>query len=142
MNSALLLDTHIVLWLDSGDRRLRSSTRKLLEDFWRDGGTLLVGTITAWEIALLLDQAHIELDLAPDQWLQRFLDRPGMEMIPLSLQAAARSYQLAGFEGRDPADRLLVSTAIELRCPLVTYDQRIARFAGRYGKQHGFRVVS
>jgi PIN domain nuclease of toxin-antitoxin system len=26
----LLLDTHIVLWLDSGDNRLRLSTRELI----------------------------------------------------------------------------------------------------------------
>lgn len=46
--ASLLLDTHIVLWLDSGDERLRSQTRTLIEECWRDGGTLLLSAVTAW----------------------------------------------------------------------------------------------
>ena len=45
--ASLLLDTHIVLWLDSGDERLRSQTRTLIEECWRDGGTLLLSAVTA-----------------------------------------------------------------------------------------------
>ena len=42
------------------------------------------------------------------------------------------------FEHRDPADRLLIATAIELACPLVTYDERIARFGEKHGRRHRF----
>jgi predicted nucleic acid-binding protein len=45
-------------------------------------------------------------------------------------------------EQRDPADRLLVAAAIELACPLVTYDERIARFAKRHGPQYRFTVAA
>jgi len=31
----LLLDTHIALWLDSGDDALRPPTRALIDDCWR-----------------------------------------------------------------------------------------------------------
>jgi len=55
-------------------------------------------------------------------------------------QTASRAYQLHHFEHRDPADRLLISTAIELACPLVTYDGRIARFGERRGRQDRFVV--
>lgn len=53
-------------------------------------------------------------------------------------RAASRSYQLHRLETHDPADRLLIATAIELGCPLVTYDERILRFSKRHGRQHGF----
>jgi PIN domain nuclease of toxin-antitoxin system len=56
----------------------------------------------------------------------------------LSRLAASRSYRLHQLERRDPADRLLIATAIELACPLVTYDERILRFATGYGRQYGF----
>jgi PIN domain nuclease of toxin-antitoxin system len=42
---------------------------------------------------------------------------------------------------RDPADRLLIATAIELACPMVTYDARILEFARDHGRRHGFRVA-
>ena len=43
-------------------------------------------------------------------------------------------------EHRDPGDCLLISTAIELACPLVTYDERIARFGERRGREYRFAV--
>jgi PIN domain nuclease of toxin-antitoxin system len=74
--------------------------------------------------------------------VSRFLQRPGIEPVPLDHRAAARSYRLYQLEHRDPADRLLTATAIELDCPLVTYDERILRFAADYGRQHGFAAVA
>jgi PIN domain nuclease of toxin-antitoxin system len=55
----LLLDTHIALWLDSGDHRLRPSTRSLIDDCWQNGGTILLSAVTAWEIALLVDTGRM-----------------------------------------------------------------------------------
>jgi len=136
----LLLDTHIALWLDSGDDRLRASTRALIDDCWQDGGTILLSAVTAWEIALLVDTGRIDLDIPVEAWIDRFLGRPGIEAVPLSHRAACRSYQLHHLEHRDPADRLLIATAIELACPLVTYDERIARFGNKHGRQYQFAV--
>lgn len=138
MTDALLLDTHIALWLDGGDDRLHSSTRVLIDGCWQNGGTICLSAITVWEIALLVDTGRIEIDLPIDAWLTRFLQRPGIEPVPLGHREASRSYQLHQLDHRDPADRLLIATAIELGCPLVTYDQRILRFGRRHGRQYGF----
>jgi PIN domain nuclease of toxin-antitoxin system len=140
MTDRLLLDTHIALWLDSGDDRLRVASRALIEGCWQNGGTMLVSAVTAWEIALLVDTGRIELDIAIEAWFERFVDRPGFEVVPLSYRAACRSYRLYHLEHRDPADRLLIATAIELACPFVTHDERIASFAKRHGRQYGFAV--
>ncbi len=140
MTSGLLLDTHIVLWLDSGDDRLHPSTRVLIDDCWQSGATIFVSAITVWEIALLLDTRRIELDIPIEDWVTRFLERPGIEAVALSHRAASRSYQLHHFERRDPADRLLIATAIELACPFVTYDEPITRFGKDHGRQYGFAV--
>jgi PIN domain nuclease of toxin-antitoxin system len=141
MTEALLLDTHIALWLDSGNDRLRPATRSLIDDCRRSGGTIFLSAVSVWEIALLVDTGRIELDVPVDAWVQRFLDRPGIEATPLGHRAAARGYQLHHLEHRDPADRLLIATAMELRCPLVTYDERIAQFGKKRGRQQGFSVA-
>jgi PIN domain nuclease of toxin-antitoxin system len=139
---AFLLDTHIALWLDSGDDHLRPSTRALVDECWRSGGTIYLSSVSAWEIALLVDTGQIDLDIPIEPWIERFLDRPGIAAAPLSYYAASRSYQLHRLEHRDPADRLLIATAIELACPLVTYDERIARFGRRHGRQYRFAVAA
>jgi PIN domain nuclease of toxin-antitoxin system len=138
VTDSLLLDTHVALWLDSGDDRLRAATRDLIDDCWRNGGTIFLSAVTAWEIALLVDTGRIDLDIPVEAWVERFLDRPGIEAVPLSHRAASRSYRLHHLDHRDPADRLLIATAIELACPLVTYDERIAHFGKRHGRQYRF----
>jgi PIN domain nuclease of toxin-antitoxin system len=140
VTDTLLLDTHIALWLDSGDERLRASTRALIDGCWRNGGTIFLSAVTAWEIALLVDTGRIDLDIPIEAWIERFLERPGIEPVPLGHRAASRSYRLHHLEQRDPADRLLIATAIELTCPLVTYDERIAAFGKRHGRQYRFAV--
>jgi PIN domain nuclease of toxin-antitoxin system len=142
MSDRLLLDTHIALWLDSGHERLAAATRDLIEGCWQSGGTICISAVTIWEIALLVDGGHIDLDIPIEGWVERFLDRPGIEAVPLGHRAAARSYQLHHLEHRDPADRLLIATAIELGCPLITYDDRVQRFGRRHGRRYGFAVAA
>ncbi|WP_395712128.1 type II toxin-antitoxin system VapC family toxin [Reyranella sp.] len=137
----LLLDTHIALWLDSEDDRLGASTRRTIDNAWQDGGQIFLSAISVWEIAVLVDRGSIELDLPVEDWVERFVSRPGLEAVALDHAAAARAYRLHGLEDRDPADRLLIASAIELGCPLVTYDDRIRRFARTRGRQHRFVVA-
>jgi len=142
VTGSLLLDTHIALWLDSGDDHLRSSTRALIDGCWQNGGTIFLSAATAWEIALLVDIGRIDLDLPIEAWVERFLERRGIEAVPLGNVPASRAYQFHRLEHRDPADRLLIVTAIELACPLVTYDARIVRFSRKYGRQCRFAVAA
>jgi PIN domain nuclease of toxin-antitoxin system len=140
VSDALLLDTHIALWLEHGDERLRTRTRALIDQCWQGGGTVYLSAVSAWEIALLVDTDRIELDVPTEQWVKRFLDYPGVAAAPLDPVTASRAYQFHQLEHRDPADHLLIATAIALACPLVTYDDRIARFAQRHGRKYGFAI--
>lgn len=114
----------------------------MLDGTWRAGGTIYFSAVSAWEIASLANLGRFKLDLPADLWVARFLERPGVESVPLTPLAAARSYHLQNLEHRDPGDRLLIATAIDLRCPLVTYDDAIINFAKAAGRQHGFAVAS
>lgn len=137
----LLLDTHIALWLSSGDERLIEVTRRTIDTAWKAGGRMLLSSVSVWEIAMLVEKGFIELDLPVEEWVERFLGRPGLEGVALDHAAAARAYQLHHLEHRDPADRLLIATAIGLGCPLVTHDDRIRRFARTRGKQYRFSIA-
>lgn len=141
MTDRLLIDTHIALWLDSGSEHLKTATRDLIDECWKSGGTILLSAISTWEIALLVDRGHIQLDLPLREWLDRFLSRPGLQSVPLDHQTAIRAYQLHHLEHRDPGDRLLIASAIELQCPFVTYDDRIRQFGKLRGQEYGFSLA-
>ena len=137
----LLLDTHIALWLNSGETRLGEATRQTIEAAWKTGGRIFLSAVSVWEIAMLVDKRLIELDLPVIEWVKRFLDRPGLEALPLDHMAVARAYDLHHLEHRDLADRMLIATAIGLGCPLVTHDDRIRRFARTRGRQYRFAIA-
>lgn len=137
----LLLDTHIALWLSRGDTRLGETTRKTMDAAWKAGGRIFLSAVSVWEISMLVEKGAIELDLPVEAWVNRFLDRPGLTAVPLDHSAAARAYSLHHLEHRDPADRLLIASAIGLGCPLVTRDDRIRRFARTRGRQYRFSVI-
>lgn len=137
MTNGLLLDTHVILWLDSGNVQLKPVTRALIDDCWQADGTIFVSAVSVWEIAILVDRGHIRLDLPVEAWVERFAGRSGVKIVPLDHLMAIRAYQLHPIEHRDPGDRLLIASAILLGCPLVTYDDRIRRFGRLWGPQHG-----
>jgi PIN domain nuclease of toxin-antitoxin system len=102
---------------------------------------LFFSAVSTWEIAVLVDKGLVELDLPVTAWVERFLGTPGLEAVSLDHKAAALAYNLADLEHRDPADRLLIASAIRLGCALVTHDHRIRRFAKGRGKQLGFAIA-
>jgi PIN domain nuclease of toxin-antitoxin system len=61
--------------------------------------------------------------------------------MPLDHQAAALACNLGDLDHPDPADRLLIASAISRGCTLVTHDDRIRRFARGRGKQLGLAIA-
>lgn len=123
----LLLDTHAVLWLDSGERMKGEALQAI--DAAAQEGVVLISPVSAWEIGLLVRKRRISLDINALAWFERFLALPGVLLTPLTAAAAITSSELPEpFQG-DPADRLLVASARELGCPIVTRDRKILEYS-------------
>ena len=52
MTDRLLIDTHIALWLDGGHDQLKPATRGLIDECWRNGGTICLSAVSTWEIVV------------------------------------------------------------------------------------------
>ncbi len=125
----LLLDTNAFLWALNDDRRLSSTTRRLIENAWATEA-VTVSVVTFWEIALLTDRRQLTLPVPPDVWRRERIAE-GLIELPLHGEEAVRAVQL-GTEGfhRDPADRIIVATALIGGHTLVTADQQILDWRG------------
>ena len=118
----LLLDTHVLVWLDEGNSRLGT---KALEAINRAlaAGQLGVASISFWEIAMLVEKRRLDIRMELDAWHRELLQN-GLREIPLDGSTALRAGQLLNFHG-DPADRMIVATALEHSATLVTADRKI-----------------
>lgn len=117
----IVLDTHIWIWRAANSRKLSRSLRNKLDK----ASALGVPAIACWEVAML--EAKGWLGLAPTArvWIERALALPGMGLLPLAPEIAWLSMNLPGDFHGDPADRMIVATALHLGLPLATADRQI-----------------
>jgi PIN domain nuclease of toxin-antitoxin system len=117
-----LLDTHVLVWLTEGNPRLGSDSLQTINSALKSG-KLGVPAICFWEIAMLVAKQRLTLQMDLNVWRFELL-QTGLLEIPLQGSTAIRAGQLISFHG-DPADRMIVSTAIENSATLITGDENI-----------------
>jgi PIN domain nuclease of toxin-antitoxin system len=110
---AAVLDTHAWVWISAG-----ASEGAAAATF---RGRSIVSAISVWEVSMLAQKGRLELAPSLDAWISTNITAP-VELEPISICIA--SCRLPAFHG-DPADRLIVATAITLGLPLITGDRKI-----------------
>ena len=118
----LLLDTHVLVWLDEGNPRLGTKALQTINQALA-AGRLGVASISFWEIAMLVENERLDIRMELDIWRLELLHN-GLLDIPLESSTALKAGQLQDFHG-DPADRMIVATALEHAAALVTADRKI-----------------
>ncbi|MBL4901428.1 type II toxin-antitoxin system VapC family toxin [Desulfocapsa sp. AH-315-G09] len=123
----LLIDTHVLVWLDEANNRLGRVTKTVLDDALQ-AGSLAVASISFWEVATLVAKDRVSIGLELDVWRKELLQK-GLCELPMHGGIAIRAGQLEDMRG-DPADRIIVATALEESATLVTADRKILEWAG------------
>ena len=121
----IVIDTHIQIWWVEESDRLAETQRQAIENERHQSGTIGVSAISCVEIARLAGNRLIELPTDSLTWMHSLLSYPTVRLLPITPEIAVRAYGLPEPFHRDPADRILVATALEYSCPLVTSDGRI-----------------
>jgi PIN domain nuclease of toxin-antitoxin system len=119
-----LLDTHVLLeWFDSAGGLARKHRRVISAA--NAHHPLLVSDISLWEIATLSGLGRIRLSMPLRDWLERATAPPLVQRCSLTPAVAAETALLPSSFHRDPADRIIVSTARVHGATLLTRDRRI-----------------
>ena len=127
-----MLDTHALLWMDRNDPMLGPQTRELIENNWRSD-VVAVSAISFWETALLADRGRVVVPVPAEAWRLDLL-QAGLREIPVDGRIALLATRLEGLH-RDPADRFIVATSLQLGATLVTADSEILGWAGNLPRQ-------
>lgn len=126
----ILLDTHVLLWHERGDRRLGRQARTQIQRSWSEND-VAVSAISFWEVGMQVRKDRLGFHLDLDAWRRDLLSL-GLVEVPVDGAIAARAGLLQDIHG-DPADRLIVATALEGH-RLVTADRGILSWPGRLSR--------
>ncbi|HEX3911470.1 MAG TPA: type II toxin-antitoxin system VapC family toxin [Solirubrobacteraceae bacterium] len=118
--SALLLDSHALLWWEADDARLSERAREQIEG---PNSVAFFSAVSLWELAIKQALGRLRL---PDTLTSQLLEE-GFQEVPIT---AAHGLLAGGLPRHhsDPFDRMLVAQARSEGLTIVTADSRIGAY--------------
>lgn len=123
----IVIDTHALVWFIQGDPRLSDGALTAIVDAAAGDG-VAIPSIMTWEVAMLLAKERLVLPLPAHGWFDQVLGIDGFFLAELTQAIGIDAGMLPAIHG-DPADRLMIATARDYDCPLLTADGRILEYA-------------
>jgi PIN domain nuclease of toxin-antitoxin system len=114
----LLLDTHTFLWFISGDSRLESNARALVEDITNKA---FLSVASLWEMAIKISLGKLSFAQPFEVLIAQQLGLNRIDLLGITIKHAAALTTLP-FHHRDPFDRLLIVQAQVEQLSIVTCD--------------------
>ena len=118
----ILLDTHVLVWLDEANPRLGPGAIKKIDAAFQ-AGNAMVSAISFWEVSMLVRKGRIRLELDLRVWRNDFMQQ-GLIELPVTGEIGIKAAGLEQFHG-DPADRLIAATALQHSLTLITADEKL-----------------
>jgi PIN domain nuclease of toxin-antitoxin system len=124
--SAVLLDTHVFLFLNDAIERVPQDVRRAIDRADRR----YLSAASAWEMAIKLAMGRLQLPEPLERYLPSRTSRLMLQTLPISDRHAIRAGALPLLH-RDPFDRMLVAQSLEEDLLLVTLDPRVSQYGAR-----------
>jgi PIN domain nuclease of toxin-antitoxin system len=116
-------DSHAVVWaLTNEKRRLGARARKVFEAADQGKALIYLSAVTLLELDWLEAAGKVRFKESFEDLVRRLSVAPGYQFVPLTMEIILLSRR---FRDLDPMDRLIVATAEDLECSLITADATI-----------------
>ena len=125
----IVLDTHAWVWFVDNPGRLSAPARKAIEAALA-ASSILISSISSWEVAMLAATGRLKLTIDVRDWIAKCEALPFFNFVPVDNAIFVRSVFQPGPLHADPADRIIIATALMKDIPIVTQDQRIRNYPG------------
>lgn len=123
----IVLDTHVWIWWISNPEKLSAPAREAINNAIKSND-IGISSISVWETALLHSKNRLTLSMRIDEWIATSERLPFISFIPIDNRIAFKSVTLPEPLHSDPADRIIISTAIVLGAELITKDDKIIKY--------------
>ncbi len=124
----IVLDTHVWIWWISNPEYLSDKAREAIDLAVADD-MLYLSSMSAWETAMLVKRGRLHLTLDISAWVAGSEALAFLHFVPVSNGIAIKSVYLPGIFHDDPADRIIVATALTIGASLVTKDEKIQNYS-------------
>ena len=119
----ILLDTSALIYWTIEPDALTQIARTTIESANR----LLVSSISIWEIGIKVRKGNLRLHGSLDEFVTLLEQAERLELLPVTTDIWVKTVRL-DWAHRDPADRVIVATAMLHGCPLVTSDRAMRQY--------------
>jgi PIN domain nuclease of toxin-antitoxin system len=126
-DATLLLDSHVWVWTVAGQSGLGPKAIAAIRSSARNQ-SLAVSEVSFWELAVKASKGKLELMPDSREWLNRAAQVHGIGVVELNRQILVSGALLDWAHG-DPADRMLVATALFYDLQLATADRVVLDYA-------------
>lgn len=123
----IVIDTHVWLWWISSPEKLAGEAAQAVNAAM-EGHGIVISSISAWEIAMLVEKGRLELSMPVQDWVRKTESLPFVRFAPVDNSIALRSFALPGTFHADPADRIIAATALVMGLTLVTKDEKLLAY--------------
>ena len=120
----IVLDTHTWIWFISKPEVLSKQATKAVSAAVEEK-SVLISSISAWEVALLVIKKRLTLSLDVTDWIAKSENLPFIQFIAVSNSIAIKSVNLPQPLHPDPADRIIIATALSAGASLITQDKKL-----------------
>ena len=123
----IVLDTHAWIWFVSNPKLLSVKAKKAVESAVQKK-VVYISSISVWEVAFLVMRNRLKLTMQVSDWIHKSELLPFMKFVPVTNSIALRSVNLPTPLHNDPADRIIIATAMSLGASVVTKDEKIRNY--------------
>ena len=124
----IVLDTHAWIWFTSKPDVLSRKAKSAVDEAVKEKN-VFVSSISAWEVALLVKNNRLQLSMDVTDWIAKSENLPFFQFIPVSNSIAVKAVNLPPPLHPDPADRIIIATALSTGVAIVTKDKKISDYA-------------
>ena len=123
----IVLDTHVLVWWVGKLPELSQKAKRHINEAQKKK-KILISSISVWEIYLLIKRGRLKLTMDTAIWIKHLEKLPFVRFIPVDNDIASRSVTLPDPLHEDPADRIIIATALSEGAVLITKDKRIQQY--------------
>lgn len=123
----ILLDTNVLIWWVGKPDNLSKKATEAMQSAIAEN-EIIASAISIWEICLLIKKRRLTVEMDIPNYIEKIEALPYLQWVSVDNKIAMRSILLNSALHKDPADRIIMATALIYGAKIVTSDKRIQAY--------------